>query len=151
MSRALETRIAKLEKDDKGTGTNAHFYLLWVAPGEDRVAARERARKAGKFKKDLLTYCAEWTGSTPRPRSRLTHAGRLSDQEVKVLCDALCYEPHVLEAAKQADDEIAAMDEHGRQVHRQRMAQYTDRELLGFFFGDSTTLFGCGIRRPNSA
>jgi len=139
MSRALETRIAKLERDDKGTEANAHFYLLWVAQGEDRVAARERARKAGKFKDDLPAYCAEWTGSGPCPRSRLTHVGRLSNQEVKVLCDALCDEPHVLEAAKQGDDELAAMDEHGRQVHRQRLAQYTNRELLGFFFAGSTT------------
>jgi hypothetical protein len=139
MSRALETRIAKLERDDKGTEANAHFYLLWVAQDEDRVAALERARKAGKFKDDLLAYCAEWTGSGPCPRSRLTHVGRLSNQEVKVLCDALCDEPHVLEAAKQADDKLAAMDDHERQLHHQRMTQYTDRELLGFFFADSAT------------
>jgi hypothetical protein len=139
MSRTLETRIAKLEKDDNGTEANAFFYLLWVAQGEDRVAALDRARKEGKSKDDLPAYCAEWTGSGPRPRSRLTHAGRLSDQEVKLLWDALLDEPHVLEGVKQLDDELAAMDEYERRLNRERMTQFTDRELLGPFFADSTT------------
>jgi hypothetical protein len=37
MARALESRIAKLEKGDRGTDDGRPFYLLWVSPGEDRA------------------------------------------------------------------------------------------------------------------
>ena len=103
MGRALESKIAKLEKDHKGTRGNA-FYLLWVAPGEDRVSALKRARQQCKFNDDLAAYCAEWTGDGPCPRSRLTYPEHLSDNETKLLFNALADDPRVQEAAKSDTD-----------------------------------------------
>ncbi len=137
MARALKARIVKLEKDGRGTEENA-FYLLWVAPGEDRVSALERARQQGKFNDGLPAYCAEWTGDGPRPRSRLTYPGHLSDQETKLLFDALADDPCVQEVAKRGADDVAATDGREREVQRRRVVELTNRELIGAVMG----LFG---------
>jgi hypothetical protein len=133
MARALESRIVKLEKDDRGTGGNA-FYLLWVAPGEDRVSALERARRQGKFNDVLPAYCAEWIGDGSRPRSRLTYPGYLFDNETKILFDALADDPRVQELAKSGDD-VAAADEREREVQRRGAVELTNRELIGAVIG----------------
>jgi hypothetical protein len=52
MPRALESRIAKLEKGDRGTDDGAPFYLLWVEPGEDRAMALAAAHRQGKCPAD---------------------------------------------------------------------------------------------------
>ena len=49
MARALESRIAKLEKGDRGTDDGGPFYLLWVEPGEDRAMALAAAHRQGSL------------------------------------------------------------------------------------------------------
>ena len=73
MARALGSRIAKLEKGDRGTEDGGPFcYLLWVKPGVDRVAALVAAHRQGKCPADVPIYCAEWKA----PES-FTHRGRI--------------------------------------------------------------------------
>jgi hypothetical protein len=100
MARALGSRIAKLEKGDRGTDDGDPFYLLWVKPGVDRVAALVAAHRQGKCPADVPIYCAEWKAPESftrsgrilgqRPRSRVTNQGRLSEDEVAVLSEAIC-------------------------------------------------------------
>ena len=134
MARALESKIAKLENDHKGTRGNA-FYLLWVVPGEDRVSALERARQQCKFNDDLAAYCAEWTGNDPCPRSRLTYPEYLSDNETKLLFNALADDPRVQEAARSDTDHDPEIDEREQEVQRRRAGHLTDRELIGAVIG----------------
>src|SRR5438046_574071 len=98
MARALEYRIAKLEKGDRATGDGGPFYLLWVDPGEDRATALAAAQSQNKCPVDVSIYCAEWKAPesftrrsrvlSRRPRSRVTTQRRLSDDEVAVLFEA---------------------------------------------------------------
>src|SRR6478672_9735090 len=102
MARALESRIAKLEKGDRGTDDGGPFYLLWVEPGEDRAMALAAFQTQGKCPADVPIYCAEW--KTPekftrcgrvlgqRPRSRVTNQRRLSEDEVAVLFEAISHD-----------------------------------------------------------
>jgi hypothetical protein len=98
MARALESRIAKLEKGDRGTDDGGPFYLLWVEPGEDRAMALAAAHRQGKCPADVPIYCAEWKALGrfthrvlgPQPRSRVTTQRRLSEDEVAVLSESIC-------------------------------------------------------------
>ena len=83
MARALVSRIAKLEKGDRGTNDGGPFYLLWVEPGEDRAMALAAFQTQGKCPADVPIYCAEWKAPESftrrgrilgqRPRSRVTN------------------------------------------------------------------------------
>ena len=100
MARALESRIAKLEKGDRGTDDGGPFYFLWVEPGEDRAMALAAAHRQGKCLADVPSYCAEWKAPESftrrgrilgqRPRSRVTNQRRLSEDEVAILSKSIC-------------------------------------------------------------
>ena len=97
MARALESRIAKLEKGDRGTEDGGPFYLLWIEPGEDRAMALAAAHRHGSLA-DVPIYCAEWKAPESftrrgrilgqRPRSRVANQRRLSEDEVAVLSES---------------------------------------------------------------
>ena len=134
MARALESRIAKLEKGDRGTDDGGPFYLLWVSPGEDRATALAAAQRQGKCPADVPIYCAEWKAPESftrrgrilgqRPRSRVTNQRRLSEDEVAVLSESIC-------------DDIDSIGFHpplnfGDDVRgEERLRRMTDRELVG--------------------
>ena len=133
MARALESRIAKLEKGDRGTDDGGPFYLLWVDPGEDRAMALAAAHRQGKCPADVPIYCAEWKAPESftrrgrilgqRPRSRVTNQRRLSEDEVAVLSESIC-------------DDIDSIGfppplNSGDDGKQNPAARMTDRELVG--------------------
>jgi hypothetical protein len=135
MVRALETRIAKLEKGDRETNDGGPFYLLWVEPGEDRAAALAAAHRQGKCAADGPIYCAEWKAPGrfthrvlgPQPGSRVTNQRRLSEDEVAVLfeddLDSIGFSPR----PNTSDDG----SEQQRMRHQNPEDKMTDRELVG--------------------
>jgi len=76
MARALVSRIAKLEKGDRGTNDGGPFYLLWVEPGEDRAMALAAFQTQGKCPADVPIYCAEW-----KAPERFTRCGRVLEPQ----------------------------------------------------------------------
>jgi hypothetical protein len=132
MARALESRIAKLEKGDRGTDDGGPFYLLWVEPGEDRAMALAAAQRQGKCPADVPIYCAEWKAPErftrrvlePQPRSRLTTQRRLSEDEVAVLFEAIGDD---LDSSGFSPSPNPGDDVRGEE----RLLRMTDRELVG--------------------
>ena len=130
--RALQTRVQKLERGNAGDGDAQLFYILWVSAGADRVAALDELRASGKITADVPAYCAEWKHPNgcwrgrvlgPRPRSRLTNQRHISEDEVAVLCKAICRD---LESSGFSSNSNASDDVRGQQ----RMCEMTDRELI---------------------
>jgi hypothetical protein len=138
MVRALETRIAKLEKGDRETNDGGPFYLLWVEPGEDRAAALAAAHRQGKCAADGPIYCAEWKAPGrfthrvlgPQPRSRVTNQRRLSEDEVAVLFEAIGDD---LDSIGFSPRPNTSDDGSEQQRMRQQNPEdkMTDRELVG--------------------
>ena len=134
MARALESRIAKLEKGDRGTDDGGPFYLLWVEPGEDRAMALAAAHRQGKCPADVPIYCAEWKAPESftrrgrilgqRPRSRVTNQRRLSEDEVAVLFKSICDD---LNSSGFSPSPNSGDDVRGEE----RLRRMTDRELVG--------------------
>lgn len=133
MTRNLAVRLDKLEDGNGDGGDVAPFYLLWVQPGADRAAAVAELRKGGKVSADLPAFCAEWRVPKdyerqsrelgPRPRSRLTNHQRISDDEKRILWEAIAE----LELAALEGGPIEKPDERTRQM----LVAMTDRELIG--------------------
>ena len=127
--RALRTRVEKLERGSAGDGDAKPFYILWVPAGADRVAALEELRASGKIAADVPAYCAEWKPPNrgrvlgPRPRSRLTNQHHISEDEVAVLCEAICRD---FESSGFSSNSSASDD-----VRDQQLNAMTDRELIG--------------------
>lgn len=129
----LQTRLEKLERTGGGDAPVA-FYILWVTPGSDRLAALAELRKSGKVAAHAPAYCAEWKlprdyarrehGLGPQPRSRLTNHQRINDDERRILFEALADDPEVRRVAETKSDPC---DERTRQ----RIVEYTDRQLIG--------------------
>ena len=136
--RALESRIAKLEKGDRETNDGGPFYLLWVWPGEDRAAALAAAHRQGKCPADVPIYCAEWKAPGrfthrvlgPQHRSRVTNQRRLSEDEVAVLFEAIGDD---LDSIGFPPRPNTSDDGSERQRMRQQNPEdkMTDRELVG--------------------
>jgi hypothetical protein len=138
MARALESRIAKLEKDAGGTDDGV-FYLLWVSPGEDRAMALAAFQTQNKCPVDVPIYCVEWKAPEsftrcgrvlePQPRSRVTNQRRLSDDEVAVLFGAIGddFESSGFSPNPSSGDDVSEQ-QRGEQNHADQM---TDRELVG--------------------
>ena len=134
MARALEYRIAKLEKGDRGTDDGGSFYLLWVEPGEDRTMALAAAHRQGKCPADVPICCAEWKAPESftrrgrilgqRPRSRVTNQRRLSEDEVAVLFESICDD---LDSSGFSSSPYSGDDVRGEE----RLCRMTDRELIG--------------------
>ena len=134
MARALESRIAKLEKGDRGTDDGGPFYLLWVEPGEDRAMALAAAHRQGKCPADVPICCAEWKAPESftrrgrilgqRPRSRVTNQRRLSEDEVAVLFESICDD---LNSSGFSPSPCSGDDVRGEE----RLRRITDRELIG--------------------
>jgi hypothetical protein len=134
MARALESRIAKLEKGDRGTDDGGPFYLLWVEPGEDRTMALAAAHRQGKCPADVPICCAEWKAPESftrrgrilgqRPRSRVTNQRRLSEDEVAVLFESICDD---LDSSGFSPSPYSGDDVRGEE----RLRRMTDRELIG--------------------
>ena len=133
MARALESRIAKLEKGDRGTDDGGPFYLLWVEPGEDRTMALAAAHRQGKCPADLPIYCAEWKAPESftrrgrilgqRPRSRVTNQRRLSEDEVALLFEAIGDELDSIGFSPSLNS--------GNDGKQNPAARMTDRDLVG--------------------
>ena len=133
MARALESRIAKLEKGDRGTDDGGPFYLLWVEPGEDRAMALAAAHRQGSLA-DVPIYCAEWKAPESftrrgrilgqRPRSRVTNQRRLSEDEVAVLSESICddFDSSGFSRSPYSGDDVRG---------EERLCRMTDRELIG--------------------
>jgi hypothetical protein len=154
MARALESRIAKLEKGDRGMDDGGPFYLLWVESGEDRAAALVAAHRQGKCPADVPIYCAEWKAPESftrggrnlgqRPRSRVTNHRRLSKDEVAVLFEAIGDD---LDSIGFSPRPNTSDDVSEQQRGEQSRADMTDRELIGIILsgGGPATL-----RAPSS-
>jgi len=133
--RALQTRVQKLERD---SGDAQLFYILWVPAGADRVAALDELRASGKITADVPVYCAEWKPPKgcwrgrvlgPRPRSRLTNQRHISEDEVAVLCKAICRD---FESSGFSSNSSASDD-----VRDQQLNKMTNRELIGVILTSS--------------
>jgi hypothetical protein len=132
MARALESRIAKLEKGDRGTDDGGPFYLLWVSPGEDRAMALAAAQRQSKCPTDVPIYCAEWKAPErftrrvlePQPRSRVTTQRHLSEDEVAVLFEAIGDD---LDSIGFPPSPNSGDDIRGEE----RLRRMTDRKLVG--------------------
>ena len=134
MARALEYRIAKLEKGDRGADDGGPFSLLWVEPGEDRAMALAAAHRQGKCPADVPICCAEWKAPESftrrgrilgqRPRSRVTNQRRLSEDEVAVLFESICDD---LDSSGFSPSPYSCDDVRGEK----RLCRMTDRELIG--------------------
>src|SRR6516164_3069325 len=130
--RALRTRVEKLERGNAGDGDAKPFYILWVPAGTNRVAALDELRASGKITADIPAYCAEWKHPNgcwrgrvlgPRPRSRLTNQRHISEDEVAVLCEAICRD---FKSSGFSSNSSASDD-----VRRQQLNEMTNRELIG--------------------
>jgi hypothetical protein len=124
--------VEKLERGNAGDGDAKPFYILWVPAGADRVAALDGLRASKKITADVPAYCAEWKLPNgcwrgrvlgPRPRSRLTNQRHISEDEVAVLCEAICRD---LESSGFSFDSSASDD-----VRDQQLNKMTNRELIG--------------------
>jgi len=141
IARNLAVRLEKLEKGTGGGDDASAFYILWINPGEDRVAALKAAKAAGKIPAGVAAYCAEWKapgdymrqGRTlgPRARSRLTDCQRISDDEKNILWDAIGDDAEVRALATGPHDK---MDVRSNNL----MSEMTDRDLIG------ALICGCG-------
>jgi hypothetical protein len=133
MARALESRIAKLEKGDRGTDDGGPFYLLWVEPGEDRAMALAAVHRPGICPADVPIYCAEWKAPESftrhgrilgqRPRSRVTNQRRLSEDEVAVLSESISDDLDSIGFSPNPNS--------GERGEKNLAVLMTDRELIG--------------------
>ena len=151
MARALESRIAKLEKGDRGTEDGGPFYLLWIEPGEDRAMALAAAHRHGSLA-DVPIYCAEWKAPESftrrgrilgqRPRSRVTNQRRLSEDEVAVLSESICddFDSSGFSPSPYSGDDVRG---------EERLRRMTDRELVGkILSGGGPATLRASLRDP---
>lgn len=133
MARNLAGRLEKLE-EGAGGGDAAPFYILWINPGEDRVAALRSAKAAGTIPPGIASYCAEWKTPKiylsqeralgPRTRSRVTDCWRLSDEETKIIGEAFGDDPEIRAMVASGQKEIDART-------RDQLRECSYRDLIG--------------------
>jgi hypothetical protein len=156
MARALVSRIAKLEKGDRGTNDGGPFYLLWVEPGEDRAMALAAFQTQGKCPADVPIYCAEWKAPErftrcgrvlePQPRSRVTNQRRLSEDEVAVLFEAIGDDLDSIGFSPRPNTSDDGSEQQ-RMRHQNPEDKMTDRELVGVILSGGGP---AALRAPSS-
>jgi hypothetical protein len=88
MSRALESRIERLERNN-GTNDPDQFFVIWCRPEEDEEEKFLAAAKQGLFIlgekgmwPDGKAVCCHWTSDDPMPEPRWTTLRTITEEEL---------------------------------------------------------------------